>query len=338
GLLQDERCVSPEECPCHHNGRLYRPNDTIVRDCNTCVCRRQRWHCSSRQCAGTCVATGDPHYVTFDGRAFSFLGDCEYVLAREADGLFTVTAENVPCGAGGVTCTKSVVVTLGNTVVHMLRGEAGAEEGARGPAGPLALSAGAALAGRDVTVNGVSVRPPKVYSGNGLTLERAGLFLVLLSRLGLTVLWDGGTRVYVKLDPQHRGRVAGLCGNFDRDAENDFASRQGVVEPTADLFGNSWRVSLLCPEVDGEDAEHPCTENPHRVPWARKRCSVLTQRLFAPCHDAVPCQQFYEWCVFDACGCDSGGDCECLCTAIAAYAEECSQRGIHVRWRSQELC
>ncbi|XP_064364124.1 SCO-spondin-like [Dromaius novaehollandiae] len=312
-VFLDGRCVSPEECPCHHNGRLYQPNDTIVRDCNTCVCRRQRWHCSSRQCAGTCVATGDPHYVTFDGRAFSFLGDCEYVLAREADGLFTVTAENVPCGAGGVTCTKSVVVTLGNTVVHMLRG-------------------------RDVTVNGVSVRPPKVYSGNGLTLERAGLFLVLLSRLGLTVLWDGGTRVYVKLDPQHRGRVAGLCGNFDRDAENDFASRQGVVEPTADLFSNSWRVSLLCPEVDGEDAEHPCTENPHRVPWARKRCSVLTQRLFAPCHDAVPCQQFYEWCVFDACGCDSGGDCECLCTAIAAYAEECGQRGIHVRWRSQELC
>lgn len=36
--------------------------------------------------------------------------------------------------------------------------------------------------------------------------------------------------------------------------------------------------------------------------------------------------------------CDSGGDCECLCTAIATYAEECSQRGVSVRWRSQELC
>lgn len=32
---QDGRCVSPEECPCHHGGRLYQPNDTIVRDCNT---------------------------------------------------------------------------------------------------------------------------------------------------------------------------------------------------------------------------------------------------------------------------------------------------------------
>ncbi|KAK4825681.1 hypothetical protein QYF61_001504 [Mycteria americana] len=312
-VFLDGRCVSPDECPCHHGGRLYRPDDTIVHDCNTCVCRRQRWHCGREECAGTCVATGDPHYVTFDGRAFSFPGDCEYLLARETAGLFAVTAENVPCGTSGVTCTKSVVVAMGNTVVHMLRG-------------------------RDVTVNGVSVRPPKVYGGSGLTLERAGLFLLLLSRLGLAVLWDGGTRVYVRLEPQHRGRVAGLCGNFDGDAENDFTSRQGVLEPTADLFGNSWRLSLLCPEVDSADARHPCTESPHRAAWARQRCGVLRQRLFAPCHDVVPCQRFYDWCLFDACGCDSGGDCECLCTAIATYAEECGRRGVHVRWRSQELC
>ncbi|KAM9163493.1 LOW QUALITY PROTEIN: SCO-spondin-like [Pangshura tecta] len=312
-VFLNEHCVSPDECPCHHNGRLYQPNDTIAKDCNTCVCRSRRWQCSSHHCAGNCVATGDPHYITFDGRAFSFLGDCEYVLARESSGLFTVTSENVPCGTSGVTCTKSVVVVIGNTVVHLLRG-------------------------KDVTVNGVSVRPPKTYSGNGLTLERAGVFLILISQLGLSVLWDGGTRVYVKLDPRYQGRVEGLCGNFDGDTENDFTSRQGIVEPTSDLFGNSWRVSLLCPEVNNEDFEHPCIANAHRGTWARKRCSIIMQHLFAPCHEEVPCQQFYDWCVFDACGCDSGGDCECLCTAIAAYAEECNQRGVYVRWRSQELC
>lgn len=43
-------------------------------------------------------------------------------------------------------------------------------------------------------------------------------------------------------------------------------------------------------------------ESPHRAPWARRRCSILRQRLFTPCHDAVPCQHFYDWCVFDACG------------------------------------
>ncbi|KAI3355049.1 hypothetical protein L3Q82_017927, partial [Scortum barcoo] len=312
-VLLGDQCVLPDECPCHHNGRLYYTNDTITKDCNTCVCKERRWHCSKSTCAGVCVATGDPHYVTFDGRCYSFLGDCQYVLARETGGLFSVVAENVPCGSTGVTCTKSVTLSLGNTVIHLLRGKA-------------------------VTVNGMPVSLPKSYSGSGLTLEKVGLFVSLSSRLGVTLLWDGGMRVYVRLAPHLRGRVGGLCGNFDGDTENDFTTRQGIVESTAELFGNSWKVSPSCPDVADQDLRDPCTLNPHRVTWARKRCAILTQELFSRCHPELPFQQYYDWCVFDACGCDSGGDCECLCTAIAAYAEECNRRGVYIRWRSQELC
>lgn len=46
--------------------------------------------------------------------------------------------------------------------------------------------------GQAVTVNGVSVTPPKVYTGPGLCLRQAGLFLLLSTRLGLSLLWDGG--------------------------------------------------------------------------------------------------------------------------------------------------
>ncbi|ROI48994.1 SCO-spondin [Anabarilius grahami] len=277
------------------------------------VCREQRWHCGQALCAGTCVATGDPHYITFDGRYFSFLGDCEYVLAQETSGLFSVSAENVPCGSTGVTCTKSVTLTVGNTAIHLLRGKA-------------------------VTVNGIPVTLPKSYSGSGLILERVGLFVSLSSRLGVTLLWDGGMRVYVRLTPHLGGRVRGLCGNFDGDAENDFTTRQGIMESTPELFGNSWKISPSCPDVADQDLRDPCVINPHRVTWAKKKCAVISQEIFSSCHSEVPYQQYYDWCVFDACGCDSGGDCECLCTAVAAYAEECNRRGAYVRWRSQELC
>ncbi|XP_070371679.1 SCO-spondin isoform X2 [Equus asinus] len=310
-VLLDERCVPPELCPCRHSGQWYPPNATIQEDCNICVCQGRQWHCTGRQCGGRCQASGAPHYVTFDGLALTFPGACEYLLVREASGRFTVSAQNLPCGASGLTCTKALTVRLQSTVVHMLRGQA-------------------------VTVNGVSVTPPKVYTGPGLCLRQAGLFLLLSTRLGLSLLWDGGTRVLLQLSPEFRGRVAGLCGDFDGDASNDLRSRQGVLEPTAELAAHSWRLSPLCPEPG--DLPHPCTVNAHRASWAHARCGLMLQPLFARCHVEVPPQQHYEWCVYDACGCDSGGDCECLCSAIAAYADECARHGLHVRWRSQELC
>ncbi|XP_042533232.1 SCO-spondin-like [Dipodomys spectabilis] len=310
-VLLAERCVPPELCPCRHSGQWYPPNATIQEDCNTCGCQGRQWHCTGHRCSGRCQASGAPHYVTFDGLAFTFPGACEYLLLREVSGHFSVSAQNLPCGTSGLTCTKSLVVRVENTAVHLLRGRA-------------------------VMVNGVSVRLPKVYTGPGLSLRHAGLFLLLTTRLGLTLLWDGGTRVLIQLSPRFRGRVAGLCGDFDGDASNDLRSRQGALEPVAELAAHSWRLNPLCPEPG--DLPHPCTVNGQRAPWARARCGAMLHPLFAPCHAEVSPQQYYEWCVYDACSCDSGGDCECLCSAIATYADECARHGCHVRWRSQELC
>lgn len=47
---------------------------------------------------------------------------------------------------------------------------------------------------------------------------------------------------------------------------------------------------------------------------------------------------YYEACVRDACGCDTGGDCECLCDAVAAYAQACLDKGVCVDWRAPDFC
>lgn len=47
---------------------------------------------------------------------------------------------------------------------------------------------------------------------------------------------------------------------------------------------------------------------------------------------------FYEACVHDSCSCDTGGDCECFCSAVASYAQECTKEGACVFWRTPDLC
>lgn len=94
-LLNDGVCVKLEHCPCRLKGRAFPPNSQIKRDCNTCTCSEGNWKCSSITCGSRCAAVGDPHYSTFDGKHFDFMGKCSYYLMK-AEGI-TVEAENVAC-------------------------------------------------------------------------------------------------------------------------------------------------------------------------------------------------------------------------------------------------
>ena len=52
--------------------------------------------------------------------------------------------------------------------------------------------------------------------------REVGLSLFIDTSIGLTIQWDKGTHIIVKLDEQHSGKVEGLCGNYDQNSKNDF--------------------------------------------------------------------------------------------------------------------
>lgn len=113
-------------------------------------------------CLAICWASGDPHYMTFDGKHYTFMGACGYVLTKSKD--FNVTAENIKCGTSGVTCTKSVDVKIKQNRITLIHGG-------------------------NVTVNGINL-PNYQFKSGDIDVFKAGNFLHIITHIGLKVQWD----------------------------------------------------------------------------------------------------------------------------------------------------
>ncbi|XP_048829559.1 mucin-5B-like [Brienomyrus brachyistius] len=312
GLVSDGKggCIKQELCPCVHNGESYQPGDTVNVDCNTCTCKDRKWQCTDNACHGTCAIYGDGHYVTFDGKRFTFNGDCEYTLTQDycsnnVNGTFRVITENIPCGTTGTTCSKAIKLFLGSN--------------------ELILTDGSYEVIQRDTGEEVHYR-----------ISVMGIYLVIEADNGLILMWDKKTSMFIKLSPTFKDQVCGVCGNYDGNENNDFTTRSNAVVVDPLEFGNSWKVSPSCPNSDF--TKDPCASNPYRQSWAQKQCSLLKSTVFTACHSQVDPTPYFDACVRDSCACDTGGDCECFCTAVASYAEVCNEAGVCVAWRSPQIC
>ncbi|KAM6408296.1 otogelin [Rhynochetos jubatus] len=300
-------CLEADECPCSWKGKEYFPGDKVISSCHTCICQHGSFQCTFHPCPSMCTVYGDRHYRTFDGLTFDFVGTCKvYLVKGTSSTSFSVIIENINCFNTGIICRKNIFINVGKSFLIF------ADE-----TGNPSLSS-------------------YIDELQKIQLWKAGFFTVVhFPNEHITILWDQRTTVHVQMGHQWQGELTGLCGNFDLKTVNELKTPDNFELTNSQEFGNSW-TAVEC--VDSSDIRNPCSLNPLREPFAKRECGILLSEAFEACHPVIDVTWFYSNCLTDTCGCNQGGDCECFCTSVSAYAHQCCQHGVAVDWRSPRVC
>ncbi|KAG8439516.1 hypothetical protein GDO86_005641, partial [Hymenochirus boettgeri] len=300
------KCYVPDSCPCTWKDWEYLSGEVISTPCYTCICKKGIFNCTSYPCPSVCTLYGDRHYYTFDGLEYDYASDCQVYLVKSTDNSnVSIIAQNRKCFDNDIICSKNLVISLGDSEIYF----------------------------------GETSELQKIYrmQHNAYRYEhwKAGFYTVVnFPELEITILWDKKTTIHVKVGPRWKGKLAGLCGNFDKYTSNDFTTSNNMEVRNPQVFGDSWTIG----QCKSANETRPCEVHQSKFPYAKKECSILYSDVFAPCRNVIDVTSFVKNCHTDTCNCNLGGDCECLCTSIAAYAHKCCQQGVSVHWRSPNMC
>ncbi|KYO47826.1 phosphatidylinositol phosphatase PTPRQ isoform D [Alligator mississippiensis] len=301
------KCYVPDSCPCTWKDREYLSGEVIATPCYTCICRRGIFSCTSYPCPAVCTVYGDRHYYTFDGLEYDYVSDCQAYLVKSTDNSnISIIAENRKCFDNDIVCSKSIFISVGDMEIYFSE-----------------------TSDKQKKSKGQENR--STYQ-----LWKAGYYTVIhFPEQEITILWDKKTTIHVKVGPRWKGKLAGLCGNFDKYTSNDLTTSNNMEVRNAQVFGESWTIGQC--KTPNETIK-PCEVHQSKFPYAKKECSVLYSDVFAPCRNVIDVTSFVKNCHTDTCNCNLGGDCECLCTSIAAYSHKCCEQGVVIHWRSPSLC
>ncbi|XP_025025324.1 IgGFc-binding protein-like [Python bivittatus] len=344
-VLSNHKCVLVETCSCIYKGMKYKAGEEFWEDedCQSrckCDAKLGKVVCQKSSCKAntkcivvkgirgchavsysTCIGTGDPHYTTFDGRRYDFMGTCIYQMAGVCSKdpsltPFLVTVENNNRGSKEVSFAKVVTVEIYNVTISMSQEHP-----------------------KKIQVNGIFVEPPFSYE-NKLSVYQSGVHGFVKADFGLQVSFDWYSYARVILPNTYANAVCGLCGNANQDPKDDFLMKNGTQTKDEIQFANSWKVKDIPGCSPGCTTNcPPCSDADKQTYQGAHYCGILTKKSgpFKQCYDAIDPKPYFDYCVYDTCVYQ--GHHEALCGAISSYMTACQAQGIQVgRWRTPSFC
>ncbi|CAN0352127.1 unnamed protein product [Lampetra planeri] len=320
-----------------------------------------------RKVYASCYAQCDPHFKSFDGRLFDYMGTKPVLLAGLCEPTGTddegwaVYGKSEHWGSRRVSWMESVVVEVHGYRVTLEQGY--------------------------VKVDGAFVNMPYMEPDFKFKIYSSNHYFVLRTNLHFSVKF-GASRVVVELENAalYRGALCGLCGNYNGRKDDDWQLPGQGATLTAHDFGNYWisgsirmRQGCLNVHVDWSSVRMYARQPPPNLsvlppphlpppPTARssgvpddgsssllqlnaslvavasegRRCGLLTDPRgpLAVCAGTVSPAPYFSDCVYDMSAEEGVQAYVALCLALQAYSDDCYAAGVPVdpRWRTVTGC
>ncbi|CAN2388180.1 binding of sperm to zona pellucida, partial [Pristimantis euphronides] len=339
------QCIDVTTCGCIYKDLYYKPNQEFWFD-NKCsvyckcdpilgmvVCKEDKCQDKERcmlrngvrDCYpvsfSTCVSTGDPHYTTFDGWKYNFMGTCVYHLTGLCSSVdpnltpFQVKVQNEGRGSKVVSYTKSLTLEVYNQTITLTRDYP-----------------------QKVLVNGVVKLLPFSLASNRIKAFIRGKQVFLRTDFEITINYNWETFAQVMMPNTYAGALCGLCGNFNQDPSDDVIPY--VTEEDKIKFEENYKVGETtgctvgclgnCPDCSKEDSLKYSDE---------KYCGIIMKPdgPLSQCYEVINATSYFTDCVYD--GCLSGGQYSIICGDIARYVSDCQEEGVTIKeWRMNTIC